>query len=92
MRQKLLAPALALLSATAAAQPKMNGGAEYLLSQTKDVSADFADFANTYFFADSLVDINTATGEGTVEWKRRQLMPRQAFNANTYLHTSRARG
>ncbi|MBP3590445.1 MAG: alpha-xylosidase, partial [Muribaculaceae bacterium] len=23
---------------------------------------------------------------GTLEWKRQQLMPRQAFNANTYLH------
>lgn len=86
-RKRQMAVALmAAVSMAAAAQPKMNGGAEYLLSQTKDVSADFTDFANTYFFADSLVDINTATGEGTVEWKRRQLMPRQAFNANTYLH------
>lgn len=41
---------------------------------------------HTYFFADSLVSFDTSTGKGTVQWKRQQLMPRQAFNANTYLH------
>ena len=68
------------------AETKTNAGNAYLLSQTKDMSQDFSDLSNTYFFADSLVGFDTATGEGTVMWKRQQLMPRQAFNANTYLH------
>lgn len=50
------------------------------------MSQDFLDLSNTYFFADSLVSFDTSTGKGTVQWKRQQLMPRQAFNANTYLH------
>lgn len=67
-------------------ETKTNAGAAYLLSQSKDMSQDFSDLSNTYFFVDSLVDFNVATGEGVVEWKRHQLMPRQAFNVNTYLH------
>ncbi|MCM1139591.1 MAG: alpha-xylosidase [Duncaniella sp.] len=63
-----------------------NGGVQYLLSQSKDMSQDFSDLSNHYFFADSLADFNPITGVGTVKWVRRQLMPRQAFNANTYLH------
>ena len=68
------------------AQLKTNGGNQYLLSQTKDISQEFLDLSNTYFFADSLVVFDTQTGQGSVKWKRHQLMPRQAFNANTYLH------
>lgn len=68
------------------ADTQTNGGNAYLLSQSVDVSRDFSDFTNTYFFADSLCSFDTATGEGLISWKRHQLMPRQAFNANTYLH------
>lgn len=57
-----------------------------MLDQSIDVSRDFSDFTNTYFFVDSLTSFDTKTGRGTVVWKRQQLMPRQAFNANTYLH------
>lgn len=39
---------------TAAADTRTNAGSAYLLSQSIDVSKDFADFTNTYFFADSL--------------------------------------
>ena len=81
--------AFMLLAATATlpahAQLKTNAGVQYLLSQPKDMSQDFLDLSNTYFFADSLVSFDTSTGKGTVQWKRQQLMPRQAFNANTYL-------
>lgn len=77
---------LATASLTASAQQKTNAGLAYLLSQTKDMSQDFLDFSNTYFFADSLVSMDTATGKGVIQWKRQQLMPRQAFNANTFLH------
>lgn len=85
--KRIVIATLAMSSiATAVAETRSVGGAAYLLSMPKDISEDFLDLSNTYFFADSLVDFNTATGEGHVEWKRQQLMPRQAFNANTYLH------
>ena len=57
----------------------------YLLSQSKDMSADFNDMSNTYFLADSLSSFDTESGKGKILWKRHQLMPRQAFNTNTYL-------
>jgi alpha-D-xyloside xylohydrolase len=69
-----------------AGQLRTNEGVQYLLSQSKDMSQDFLDLSNTYFFADSLVALNPADGKGVLSWKRQQLMPRQAFNANTYLH------
>ena len=88
-RQLMKGAAFMLLAATAIppahAQLKTNAGVQYLLSQSKDMSQDFLDLSNTYFFADSLVSFDTSTGKGTVQWKRQQLMPRQAFNANTYL-------
>ncbi len=68
------------------AQLKTNAGIQYLLSQSKDVSQEFLDLSNTYFFADSLVSLDTNSGKGVLKWKREQLVPRQAFNANTYLH------
>ena len=89
-KQLMKGAAFMLLAATAIppahAQLKTNAGVQYLLSQSKDMSQDFLDLSNTYFFADSLVSFDTSTGKGTVQWKRQQLMPRQAFNANTYLH------
>lgn len=87
---QLFKGAVCLFLATAtlplSAQLKTNAGNQYLLSQTRDVSGDFLDLSNTYFFADSLVNLDTATGEGVVRWKRQRLVPRQAFNANTYQH------
>ena len=88
-RQLMKGAAFMLLAATATlpahAQLKTNAGVQYLLSQPKDMSQDFLDFSNTYFFADSLVSFDTSTGKGTVQWKRQQLMPRQAFKANSSL-------
>lgn len=88
MKLKHLAILTASLAVTAGAyaETKTVDGVSYLLSLPKDMSQDFLDLSNTYFFADSLVSFDTATGRGTLEWKRQQLMPRQAFNANTYLH------
>ena len=84
-KQLMKGAAFMLLAATvippAHAQLKTNAGVQYLLSQSKDMSQDFLDLSNTYFFADSLVSFDTSTGKGTVQWKRQQLMPRQAFNA-----------
>lgn len=80
------AAAMMLPIQTIMADTRTNGGNAYLLDQSVDVSRDFSDFTNTYFFVDSLTSFDTKTGRGTVIWKRQQLMPRQAFNANTYLH------
>lgn len=80
------AAAMMLPIQTIMADTRTNGGNAYLLDQSIDVSRDFSDFTNTYFFVDSLTSFDIKTGKGTVVWKRRQLMPRQAFNANTYLH------
>lgn len=88
MRMLATAAALATLMPipSVMADTRTNGGNAYLLDQSIDVSRDFSDFTNTYFFVDSLTSFDTKTGRGTVVWKRQQLMPRQAFNANTYLH------
>lgn len=80
------AAAMMLPIQTIMADTRTNGGNAYLLDQSVDVSRDFLDFTNTYFFVDSLTSFDIKTGKGTVVWKRQQLMPRQAFNANTYLH------
>lgn len=73
------------LAATGMARTTTNAGVQYLLSQSVDMIQDFSDLSNTYFLADSVTSFNTATGTGTLEWKRHQQMPRQAFNTNTYL-------
>lgn len=88
MRMLAAAAALATLMPipSVMADTRTNGGNAYLLDQSIDVSRDFSDFTNTYFFVDSLTSFDIKTGKGIVVWKRQQLMPRQAFNANTYLH------
>lgn len=88
MRMLAAAAALATLMPipSVMADTRTNGGNAYLLDQSVDVSRDFSDFTNTYFFVDSLTSFDIKTGKGIVVWKRQQLMPRQAFNANTYLH------
>ena len=69
---------------TAVAQLQTNGGIQYLQAMQKDMSTDFYDLSNTYFLADSIVSFDAAKGEGTVQWKRYRLSPRQAFNLNGY--------
>lgn len=77
---------LSVAALGASAQLTTNNGAQYLQGQSIDMSQQFSDFSNIYFFADSMASFDTTTGKGTLKWKRQQLMPRQAFNANTYLH------
>ena len=60
-------------------------GHPYLLSLPKDMSTDFNDMSNTFFLADSLSSFDLENGKGKIKWKRNQLMPRQAFNTNTFL-------
>lgn len=84
MKRAILPLLLLSIGTAATAQIQTTGGIQYLQSQPKDMSADFSDLSNTYFFADSLSSFNTETGEGTVNWKRYRLAPRQAFNLNGY--------
>ena len=74
----------AAFTLNAKAQIQTNEGISYLLNQAKDMSTDFTDLANTFFFADSLSSFNTEEGMGTVNWKRYRIAPRQAFNTNGY--------
>ncbi len=79
---------LMLLAASAAycgsvfAQPQITGGTPYLMNQPVDVSADFLDMSNTFFFADHLASFDAGKAEGKLNWKRFNLRPRQAFNTN----------
>ncbi len=69
---------------TVHAQLQTSAGIQYLQCMPKDQSGDFSDLSNTYFLADSLATFDAAKGEGTVNWKRYRLSPRQAFNLNGY--------
>ncbi|MDD5733312.1 MAG: alpha-xylosidase [Bacteroidales bacterium] len=73
MKRLLILTGVLLLCLQANAQP-------YLQSCAVDVSQDFTDFSNTYFFADSLASFNPATASGSIRWKRHSLFGRQAFN------------
>lgn len=77
-----LLAATMLSIAPISAQYHQTTGPNLLLSQPIDVSADFGNFANTYFFADSLSDFDATKGEGKIKWSRYSLEPRQAFNTN----------
>jgi alpha-D-xyloside xylohydrolase len=74
---------LGSFSFTVSSQLQINSGTQYLMSQAKDMSTDFGDFTNIFFFADKLSSFNGANATGTVCWKRYSLYTRQAFNTNT---------
>ncbi len=76
----LLFPATKMFS-----QLHVNGGSPYLMNQAKDVSTDFGDFTNIFFFADKLSAFDPVSASGKIEWKRKTLYTRQAFNTNTVL-------
>ena len=79
MKKRLLCAVCALWGAMAvSAQIQTNAGVQYLQCMQKDMSTDFYDLSNTYFFADSLVSFDAQKGEGLVQWKRYRLSPRQA--------------
>lgn len=56
-----------------------------ILGEPIDMSLDFKDFQNTFFFADRLASFNATDGKGKISWKRTSLYTRQAFNVNTIL-------
>lgn len=84
MKKTILSLLLLPFAAAAVAQIQTTGGIQRLQNQPVDMSADFSDLSNTYFFADSLASFDVSTGTGTVNWKRYRLAPRQAFNLNGY--------
>ncbi|MDR1556999.1 MAG: alpha-xylosidase [Tannerellaceae bacterium] len=49
----------------------------------QDMSTDFNDFTNIFFFADELASFDEAGREGRILWRRYNLFTRQAFNTNT---------
>lgn len=58
---------------------------KHILGEPIDMSIDFKDFHNTFFFADKVASFNGAEGKGKISWKRTSLYTRQAFNVNTIL-------
>ncbi|WP_374043264.1 TIM-barrel domain-containing protein [uncultured Dysgonomonas sp.] len=56
-----------------------------ILGEPIDMSIDFKDFHNTFFFADKVASFEGAEGKGKISWKRTSLYTRQAFNVNTIL-------
>ena len=78
----LLLLVLAVSASVAIAQPATVNPTAYLMNQAVDVSSDFQEISNTYFFADRLAGFDAATGQGKVIWRRYRLTPRQAFNTN----------
>ncbi len=55
----------------------------HTLNEPIDISPDFANFSNTYYFADNLQSFNPETGEGMVVYKRYEYYTRIAFNNMT---------
>lgn len=58
---------------------------ERILGEPIDMSRDFRDFQNTFFFPDQLASFDASNGKGKISWKRTSLYTRQAFNVNTIL-------
>lgn len=56
-----------------------------MLGDPIDVSGDFKDFQNTFFFADHIAAFDPATAQGKISWKRMSIYTRQAFDVNTIL-------
>lgn len=51
-----------------------------LINEPVDISEDFRDFSNTFFFADSLTSFNPETGKGKIKWKRHEAFSAHNFN------------
>jgi alpha-D-xyloside xylohydrolase len=56
------------------------GKTEALLNEPFDISADFRNFSNTYYLADSLSSFDPQTGKGEITYHRNEYVTRQAFN------------
>ena len=54
--------------------------AQQLLGDPIDISQDFSKLENTYFLSNRVVAFDTATGIGTLDWKRYARRPTYSFN------------
>ena len=57
-----------------------------LLNDPLDISPDFRDFSNTYFFAQNLGNWDAEAQRGTIRWQRNALYARIAFNNIEYAY------
>jgi alpha-D-xyloside xylohydrolase len=71
---------LCITTITNAQTPYQPGHPQYLVNEPIDISGDFHDFTNTYYFADSLGEFDPATGTGKVIYHRYEYATRQAFD------------
>ena len=60
------------------AQP--NGLSNYLVNEPVDISPDFRNFTNTYYFADSLSTFDPVSATGKIVYRRYEYGTRQAFD------------
>ncbi|MFL9843564.1 TIM-barrel domain-containing protein [Flavobacterium sp. ST-119] len=67
---------LAACGYTASAQLQNAG----TLNEPVDISKDFEDYRNTFYFADELNSFDPATGKGAVKYTRYEYKTRQAFD------------
>src|SRR6188508_2791617 len=51
-----------------------------VLNAPIDISKDFQNYQNTFYFADELTSFDSATGKGTIKYLRYNYQTRQAFN------------
>ena len=51
-----------------------------VLNEPLDISPDFRDHSNYYFFVDSLTSFDPKTGKGTLKWLRHEAMGGHAFS------------
>lgn len=51
-----------------------------IVNEPVDISSDFNDFQNTYYFADHLADFDPTTGKGHIKFERYEYKTRYAFN------------
>lgn len=53
---------------------------QLLMNEPVDLSPDFKNYRNTYFFTDSIVTFDPTTGKGKLDWQRMRYTPAHAFN------------
>src|SRR3990167_9420495 len=51
-----------------------------VLNAPMDISKDFQNYLNTFYFADELTGFDPQTGKGTIKYLRYNYQTRQAFN------------
>lgn len=51
-----------------------------VLNSPVDISEDFHDYLNTFYFADQMVEFDPKTGKGAIRYQRNQFHAKQAFN------------